>query len=164
MSEATERLRHLVEHESARAGRSSGTESRAGGAGCEASLADRLATLDDLEERARDERAAEDLPVLDALADATRYRLVRLLAAADGELCTCEFAPLMAVSESAVSHALSTLVDAGLVARRKDGRWRYYRVTERASALLSALDVAHDAPGTGRADSARETATSEDGG
>jgi DNA-binding transcriptional ArsR family regulator len=45
------------------------------------------------------------------------------------------------VSESAVSHALGDLTTAGLVDRRKDGRWRYYAVTERATALLSALDA-----------------------
>jgi DNA-binding transcriptional ArsR family regulator len=39
-----------------------------------------------------------------------------------------------------VSHALSDLHDAGLVTRRKDGTWRYYEPTDRAVALLDALD------------------------
>ncbi|MFD1644198.1 helix-turn-helix domain-containing protein [Haloarchaeobius litoreus] len=51
--------------------------------------------------------------------------------------------PLVDVSDSAVSHALSTLADAGLVDRRKEGRWRYYRATDRARALLAAVDPGH---------------------
>ncbi len=104
-------------------------------------MADRLAELDDLEQRALDERAEVDLAVLDALAGTTRYRLVRLLAAAgDDDLCVCELEPLMDVSQSAVSHALAELASVGLVERRKEGRWRYYRATERAKALLDGLD------------------------
>jgi DNA-binding transcriptional ArsR family regulator len=44
------------------------------------------------------------------------------------------------VSASAVSHALSDLHDAGLVTRRQAGTWRYYAPTDRAVALLDALD------------------------
>jgi DNA-binding transcriptional ArsR family regulator len=49
------------------------------------------------------------------------------------------------VSESAVSHALADLVDAGLVDRRKAGKWRYYRTTDRAARLLDALDATREA-------------------
>jgi len=82
----------------------------------------------------------EDLSALGTLSDGTRYRIARLLAAADGELCVCEISPVVDVSESAISHALSDLREAGLVTRRKDGTWRYYEATERAEALLVALD------------------------
>jgi len=44
------------------------------------------------------------------------------------------------VSDSAISHALSQLTDAGLVTRRKEGKWRMYRATPRANAVLVALD------------------------
>jgi DNA-binding transcriptional ArsR family regulator len=126
MSKATETLRSLLEDEL--------------GECCDGDVENRLAELDDLEERALDERAQSDVAVLDALAGETRYRLVRLLAAAEDELCVCELQPLMDVSDSTVSRSLSALADAGLVARRKEGRWRYYRATERAEALLDALD------------------------
>jgi len=39
-----------------------------------------------------------------------------------------------------VSHALGDLTEAGLLDRRKDGRWRYYETTARAEAVLDALD------------------------
>jgi len=83
----------------------------------------------------------DDLDALTALGNDTRYRIVRLLAAADRELCVCEITPALDVSDSATSHALSELRSAGLVTRRKEGTWRYYAATERARALLDALDT-----------------------
>jgi DNA-binding transcriptional ArsR family regulator len=77
---------------------------------------------------------------MSTLGDETRYRLARLLDAADDALCVCELEPLVDVSESAVSHALSDLVDAGLATREKNGRWRYYEATSRTAAVLGALD------------------------
>jgi len=44
------------------------------------------------------------------------------------------------VSQGAVSQALSRLFSAGLVERRKEGRWRYYGATARAERLLGVLD------------------------
>lgn len=108
---------------------------------------DRLGELRELERRALGDAAAADVPVLSALAGDTRYRLVRLLRAAEDELCVCELAPLFDVSESAVSHALSDLAAAGLVDRRKDGRWRFYRSTPRADRLLDALDATREGAG-----------------
>jgi DNA-binding transcriptional ArsR family regulator len=81
-----------------------------------------------------------DLTALGTLSDETRHTIARLLTAADGELCVCEISPVVDVSESAISHALSDLREAGLVTRRKDGTWRYYEATERAEAILAALN------------------------
>ncbi|MWG35219.1 ArsR/SmtB family transcription factor [Halomarina oriensis] len=87
-----------------------------------------------------DDRVGANVAALSALANDTRYRLVSAFHAADGELCVCELLPLVDVSESAVSHALSTLTEAGIVTKRKDGKWRMYRITPRGTALLVALD------------------------
>jgi DNA-binding transcriptional ArsR family regulator len=103
----------------------------------------------DVEERLESLRAYQsdvpastdsDLTTLQALGNDTRYTIVRLLQVAGREMCVCEINPLMDVSDSAISHALSDLYDAGLVTRRKEGTWRYYDVTDRAEALLTALD------------------------
>ena len=98
----------------------------------EADVEARLDDLRELDAATGDERVAERVRVLSALASDTRYRIVQLLAAADGDRCVCELSPLLDVSDSAISHALSELTDAELVARRKDGKWRYYRTTDRA--------------------------------
>jgi len=101
---------------------------------------DRLDELDTLESVLTTERIEGDLAILNALANETRYTLVRLLVAADGELCVCELNAMVDASESAISHALSNLTDAGLVTRRKDGRWRKYRASNVAISLLTLLD------------------------
>lgn len=111
---------------------------------CAADVDDRLSDLRGLAERVELADAAEDVDALSALGSDTRYRLTRLLAAAEGDLCVCELEPLVDVSESAVSHALSTLTDAGLLTRRKEGRWRYYDTTARAEALIDALDATRE--------------------
>lgn len=100
----------------------------------------RLAELDDLAEAALAGRAA-DLAALSTLGDETRYELASLLAAADGELAVCELDAVVEVSQSAISHALSDLAEAGLVTANEDGRFRYYRTTDRAERLLTALDA-----------------------
>jgi DNA-binding transcriptional ArsR family regulator len=106
---------------------------------CDRDVAARKAELAALDRTISDRSGDRD--ALRALGDETRYRIVRLLAAAeDGELCVCELDVLLPVSPSAVSHALADLADTGLVARRKAGTWRYYRLTDRAAAIVETLD------------------------
>jgi len=104
----------------------------------------RLDELGTLEAALGTARVDAELDVLSALANETRYTLVRVLVAAGEELCVCELHAVVDVSESGLSHALSTLVDAGLVEGRKDGRWRKYRATNRAVALVTLLDGSVD--------------------
>ncbi|WP_277542415.1 ArsR/SmtB family transcription factor [Haloarcula laminariae] len=86
-----------------------------------------------------DEQLAADVRLLSGAANDTRYELLLLLSAADGAVCACELPEAVGLSQSAVSHALSKLFDAGLVTREKDGRWRYYDLTPAAEALLETL-------------------------
>lgn len=107
---------------------------------CAGDVEERLETLDSY----ADDRPSDldaDVRALRTLGDETRYAIVHLLAAAERELCVCEITPVVDVSDSAVSHALSDLSDAGLVTRRKEGTWRYYEATDRALALVDALDA-----------------------
>jgi ArsR family transcriptional regulator len=83
---------------------------------------------------------ATDVELLATLGNDTRYEALRIIAEADGDVCVCEIEPALGVSQGAVSQALSRLFSAGLVERRKDGRWRYYSPTPRANRLLAALD------------------------
>lgn len=82
----------------------------------------------------------EDVTLLSTLANETRYEAVRVLAASERELCACEIEGALPVSQSAVSQALGALYAAGLVERRKDGRWRYYRTTEATNRLIETID------------------------
>ncbi|MXR40204.1 metalloregulator ArsR/SmtB family transcription factor [Halobaculum sp. WSA2] len=88
----------------------------------------------------REDEIAADVETLSALGNDTRYEALRLIAGAEDDVCVCELEPSLGVSQSAVSQALSRLFGAGLVERRKEGRWRYYSATPRAERLLDVLD------------------------
>ncbi len=61
-----------------------------------------------------------------ACADPGRLRILHALL--HQEMCVCDLAALLGVSESAVSHQLRLLRTLGLVANRRDGVVLYYRL------------------------------------
>jgi ArsR family transcriptional regulator len=63
-----------------------------------------------------------------ALSDPTRVRIVSLLA--DDELCVCDMAAALNMSQSAVSHQLRTLRDLRLVRWRREGRQIFYALDD----------------------------------
>jgi len=72
----------------------------------------------------------EFLAITKALSDESRVRA--LMALADGELCVCQIIELLGLAPSTVSKHMAVLHQAGLVEARKEGRWIYYRLAERA--------------------------------
>jgi ArsR family transcriptional regulator len=88
-----------------------------------------------------DGEVAADVETLAALGNHTRYEALRLIVEAGDEgICVCDLEPTLGVSQGAVSQALSRLFSAGLVERRKEGRWRYYTATDCAERLARVLD------------------------
>ena len=75
-----------------------------------------------------------------ALADPTRLTIAGALAQTD-ELCVCDIAWVCERPENLVSHHLRVLRSAGMVTSRRDGKMVLYTVTDRARALLAAVDV-----------------------
>ena len=69
---------------------------------------------------------SETAPLLSALGDLTRLRLVTALL--EGPLCTCDLASVLGVSDSAVSHQLRLLKDLQLVTSQRDGRIVYHEL------------------------------------
>jgi ArsR family transcriptional regulator len=69
------------------------------------------------------------LEITKALGDETRVRA--LLALREGELCLCHLVGLLELAPSTVSKHLDILGQAGLVQRRKNGRWAYFRLAGR---------------------------------
>lgn len=63
-----------------------------------------------------------------ALADPTRVRIVSVLA--QTELCVCDLAATLGMSQSAVSHQLRLMRDMRLVKSRKEGRMVYYTLDD----------------------------------
>lgn len=70
------------------------------------------------------------MDVFQAIADPNRRRLLDLLR--DGERSVQELLPHFDVTLGAVSQHLKILLESGLVARRKAGRYRYYRASPAA--------------------------------
>ena len=85
--------------------------------------------------------AAERIaPLLKALADPVRLRLLSLVAShADGEACVCDLNDAFDLSQPTISHHLKVLHESGLLDRSKRGVWVYYRVRPQALAGLAAL-------------------------
>jgi DNA-binding transcriptional ArsR family regulator len=91
------------------------------------------------------ERLAE---IFKALGDPTRVRLLSALAAA--ELCVCDLATLLTLSESAVSHQLRLLRSLRLVRARRDGRMVFYRLDDDHIVRLLAQGREHAEEGAPR--------------
>jgi DNA-binding transcriptional ArsR family regulator len=80
-----------------------------------------------------------------ALSDPTRVRIVSLLA--DAELCVCDLAAALGMSQSAVSHQLRTLRDLRLVRWRRAGRQIFYTLDDEHVADLFRRGLDHVAHG-----------------
>jgi ArsR family transcriptional regulator len=86
------------------------------------------------------EQAEHIAPLLKALADPVRLRLLSLVAShADGEACVCDLNDAFDLSQPTISHHLKVLHEVGLLDRDKRGVWVYYRVSTEALAGLSTL-------------------------
>lgn len=63
-----------------------------------------------------------------ALADPTRVRIISILL--HTELCVCDLAATLGMTQSAISHQLSLMRGMRLVKSRKDGRMVYYTLDD----------------------------------
>jgi len=75
------------------------------------------------------ERADEVAETFALFADGSRARILHALTLTD-ELCVCDLALLLGISQSALSHQLRLLRARRVVARRKAGRMMYYRLAD----------------------------------
>lgn len=86
------------------------------------------------------EAAERIVPLVKALADPVRLRLLSLVAShADGEACVCDLGDAFDLSQPTISHHLKVLHEAGLLVRDKRGVWVYYRINPAALRDLAAL-------------------------
>jgi ArsR family transcriptional regulator len=86
------------------------------------------------------EQAEQIAPLLKALADPVRLRLMSLVASHEGgEACVCDLNDAFELSQPTISHHMKVLYEAGLVERDKRGVWVYYRARPQALAALGAL-------------------------
>lgn len=80
----------------------------------------------------------QDLTALgQALVDPTRVRIIAALRR--GELCVCELVDALEISQSTLSGHLHVLRRTGMVTIKKEGRWIYYSLAERKTALIEGI-------------------------
>ena len=73
--------------------------------------------------------------------DVTRIRI--LTALSKQELCVCDIADLLGMSQSAISHQLRFLKQARLVKSRKNGKTVYYALCDDHIQTILAQGIAH---------------------
>lgn len=76
-----------------------------------------------------------------AFSDKTRLRILTALVSA--ELCVCDIATLLDMSQSAISHQLRFLKQARLVKSRKNGKTVYYALCDDHIQTILAQGIAH---------------------
>ena len=98
--------------------------------------------------------------VFQALADATRIRALRLLAAGREEACLCELVDSLLEPQYKLSRHLKVLRQAGLLATEKDGRFVYHKLVahhRHLKMLYAAICALPDSDGVFAADLRRFT-------
>ena len=76
------------------------------------------------------------------LGDPTRVQILYALSEA-GELCVCDIAAVVDMTETSVSHALRLLRAAGIVRNRRSGRMVYYSLDDAHVRLLLDVSAEH---------------------
>lgn len=80
-----------------------------------------------------------DLAIFKACADATRLRILFLLA--ERELCVCELVEVLEIPQGKISRHLAVLKNAALVRDRREGTWIYYALQEATTPLEQQLHI-----------------------
>ena len=76
-----------------------------------------------------------------ALSDETRFRIMRLLAKADTEVCACEIMDVLNKPQYSISKSLGILVSAGLINERREGKMMMYCLKKDGEFNLKTFDM-----------------------
>lgn len=77
---------------------------------------------------ASDQQVQRLADVFKALGDPTRVRIIQALAAS--ELCVCDLAEVLGMTQSAISHQLRVLRGLAIVRNRRDGKEVFYSLDD----------------------------------
>jgi ArsR family transcriptional regulator len=79
----------------------------------------------------REDAAADAAALFTYVSDSTRVRLLSMLSV--GEMCVCEMADILGMSQPAVSHHLRVLRQCDVVSFRKQGQRALYSINDNAT-------------------------------
>lgn len=90
---------------------------------------------------------SEYVPILKALSDETRLKIVDMLSC--GTLCACDILEHVHISQSTLSYHMKILTECGLIDAVKDGSWMRYSLNKERSTLLTSFisDITNDTIG-----------------
>jgi DNA-binding transcriptional ArsR family regulator len=75
------------------------------------------------------------------MGDPTRLKII--FALTEGEMCVCDMAAYLGLSESAVSHQLRRMREQGLVRPRREGQVLYYALDDAHVADMLMIGLEH---------------------
>jgi len=85
-------------------------------------------------------QAVQVAPLLKALADPARLRLLSIVLSHEGgEACVCDLTPHFDLSQPTISHHLKVLHESGLLDREKRATWVFYKARPEAMDALRNL-------------------------
>ena len=77
--------------------------------------------------------------LLRSIADRHRLKILNMLVRAASPVCVCEFTAELELPQQNVSYHLKQLIDAGVIARERRGRYSYYSFVDGALNQIAAL-------------------------
>ena len=69
---------------------------------------------------------SENIRIFKAFCDENRLTILEMLQS--GEKCACVLLERLNITQPTLSHHMKILVDSGIVAARKKGKWTYYSI------------------------------------
>ena len=79
----------------------------------------------------------ENARIFKAFCDENRLTILEMLQ--NGEKCACVILEQLKIAQSTLSHHMKILVESGIVAARKEGKWTYYSISSEGAAVAKAL-------------------------
>lgn len=82
---------------------------------------------------------AEYIPILKALSDETRLKIVDMLSS--GEMCACKILEEFHITQPTLSYHMKILTECDLVNARRDGAWMRYTLNkDRAGMIIDFIE------------------------
>ena len=76
--------------------------------------------------------------VLGVIANPIRLKILLIILERDWA-CNCEFEYILGIHQTLISHHLKNLRNANLISYKREGKWKFYRITDEARPFLEEL-------------------------
>ena len=76
--------------------------------------------------------------VLSVIANPIRLKMLLIILERDWA-CNCEFEYILGIHQTLISHHLKNLRNANLISYKREGKWKFYRITDEARPFLEEL-------------------------